>query len=160
MQRCASFIEDLLPHRDDMLLIEEILEVDRQKAVTRSVVAQRWPLVAENGASSIISVELVAQTAGICNGWINRQKHGHSFSRRGWLVGVKKASFYAEIIPLHATVITTARNNYKFETFREVSGTVQTGSEVIARITLQLFQPKSHAGHKSAKTVSTTYGKY
>ena len=129
-----------------MLLVDEILEVDREKAVTRAVVARRWPLFAGHAVSTLIAVELVAQTAGICNGWINHQKRGDDFSRRGWLVGVKKAAFYTAAVPLDTAVITTARNGYKFESFREAAGTVRAGSQVIARVTLQLFQPASHAG--------------
>ena len=152
MNRRAFGIEDLLPHRDGMLLIDEIIEVDGHRAITRAVVAKGWPLLANDAADSIIVVELVAQTAGICNGWINRRKHGDGFSRRGWLVGVKKASFYQEVIPLHTTVITTARNGYKFENFQEVSGTARTHSQTIAQITLQLFQPEAHAGQTPAET--------
>ena len=133
--------EDLLPHRSDMLLIDEILAVDEAHAVTRAVVARRWPLWAGGGVSALIAVELVAQTAGICNGWINRMRHGDNFSRRGWLVGVKKATFAQERLAAGSALITTARNGYKFESFREASGTVRLGSRTIARVTLQLFQP-------------------
>jgi len=146
MKRCNFSPEDLLPHRDGMLLIDEILAVDREKAVTRAVVARQWPLFAGHAVSTLVAVELVAQTAGICNGWINHRKHGDAFSRRGWLVGVKRAAFYAAGVPLDTAIITTARNGYKFESFREAAGTVRAGSQVIARVTLQLFQPESHAG--------------
>jgi len=134
-----------------MLLVDEILAVDREKAVTRAVVARRWPLFAGHAVSSLIAVELVAQTAGICNGWINRQKHGDDFSRHGWLVGIKKAAFYTASIPLNSVVVTTARNGYKFESFREASGTVRLESQTIARITLQLFQPASRAGGRPSE---------
>ena len=138
-------IEDLLPHRDGMLLVEEILAVDTEHAVTRAVVTEQWPLFTGNGVSTLIAVELVAQTAGVCNGWINRQRHGDDFSRRGWLVGVKKADFAEDTLPLGSELVTTARNGYKFESFREASGTVRLGSQTIARVTLQLFQPVSEA---------------
>ena len=39
MNRFDIRIEDLLPHRDRMLLIDEILEVDDNTAVTRATVA-------------------------------------------------------------------------------------------------------------------------
>ncbi len=138
-------IEDLLPHRDGMLLIDEILAVDTEQAVTRAVVSEQWPLFSGQGVSTLIAVELVAQTAGICNGWVSRQRHGDDFSRRGWLVGVKKADFAGDTLPLGSEVVTTARNGYKFESFREASGTVRLGSQIIARVTLQLFQPASEA---------------
>ncbi len=144
-------IEDLLPHREGLLLIDEILAVDTERAVTRAVVTERWPLFSGKGVSTLIAVELVAQTAGICNGWINRQRHGDDFSRRGWLVGVKRADFAADTIALGGEVVTTARNGYKFESFREASGAVRLGSRTIARVTLQLFQPASEAGVRPVK---------
>ena len=137
--------EDLLPHRDGMLLIDEILAADEAHAVTRAVVARRWPLWEGGGVSPLIGVELVAQTAGVCNGWINRRRHGNGFSRRGWLVGVKKAAFAEDTLAPGSVLITTARNGYEFERFREASGTVRLGSRIIARVTLQLFQSDADA---------------
>ena len=41
MNRFDINIEDLLPHRDRMLLIDEILEVDDKTAVTRATVTDQ-----------------------------------------------------------------------------------------------------------------------
>jgi predicted hotdog family 3-hydroxylacyl-ACP dehydratase len=41
MNRSDIKIEDLLPHRDRMLLIDEILEVDHNMAVTCAIVNDR-----------------------------------------------------------------------------------------------------------------------
>lgn len=151
MNRCDVTPRQLLPHRKDMLLIDRILEVDREKAVTKAVVGRHWPLIAGDAVSTLVAVELIAQTAGICNGWINLQRHGDDFSRRGWLVGVKRAFFHAPLIPLQAAVVTTARNGYKFESFREVSGTVRLEAQVFAQVTLQLFQPVVRSRKKPAQ---------
>ena len=62
-------IEDLLPHREGMLLIGEVLEVSATHAVTLSTVRPTWPLADAHGVESLICVELAAQTAGVCNGW-------------------------------------------------------------------------------------------
>jgi len=43
MNRSDLKIEDLLPHRHRMLLIDEILEVDHNMAVTCATVTDRWP---------------------------------------------------------------------------------------------------------------------
>ena len=63
MNRFDIRIEDLLPHRDRMLLIDEILEVDDNTAVTRATVSNRWPFFNGNTVDSLILIELAAQTA-------------------------------------------------------------------------------------------------
>lgn len=62
-------LEDLVPHRGTMLLLDSVLEVDRNHAMTLSTVKPSWPLLAEGGVAPLICVELAAQTAGVCNGW-------------------------------------------------------------------------------------------
>ncbi len=42
-------IEKILPHRDRLKLIDEILEADDEKAITVSVVSEKWPLYTEPG---------------------------------------------------------------------------------------------------------------
>ena len=44
MKQFNFSLEDLLPHRDRMLLVDEILEVDDKMAVTRATVSDQWPL--------------------------------------------------------------------------------------------------------------------
>ena len=61
-------LEDLLPHRGNMLLIKKILEVDSAHALTLCQVERSWPMAEDKGVHSLILVELAAQTAGVCNG--------------------------------------------------------------------------------------------
>ena len=87
-------IEDLLPHRGRMLLIDEIIEVDDKKAVTGATVTELWPLFDGKAVSSLILIELVAQTAGIVNGWVRIEKKGKNSKKEGWLVGIKQSRFF------------------------------------------------------------------
>ena len=91
MNRFDLKIEDLLPHRDRMLLIDEILDVDDNKAVTSATVTDRWPFFNGTDVNSLILIEVVAQTAGINNGWVRIQKHGKDSEKKGWLVGIKQS---------------------------------------------------------------------
>ena len=49
-------IEDLLPHRNSMLLIQEILEGDPKAAVSRAVVNENWPLYDGHRVSSLVLI--------------------------------------------------------------------------------------------------------
>lgn len=131
-------IKNLLPHRNRMLLIERILEVDDSLTVSSAVVSDRWPLVFAGLANPIVMVELTAQTAGVNNSIHRLQTRGKEDGNMGWIAGVKSAVFHRESLPVGATLITRTRNSFSFENFREVAGTVTLDKTVVAEITLQL----------------------
>jgi predicted hotdog family 3-hydroxylacyl-ACP dehydratase len=133
-------LADLLPHRDTMLLVDEVLEVDRHHAVTLSRAAAEWPMADEKGVSSLILVELAAQTAGVCNGWDRVQTKGLDSDPTGWLVGIKKADFFIDFLPIGGKIISRAENINIFENLREVSCEQHLDDNLIGRIVLQLFQ--------------------
>lgn len=135
-------LENLLPHRGRMLLIRDILEVDAEHAVTRSVVDESWPMVKGDGVHPLVLVELAAQTAGVCNGWGRIQSRGLDSNQMGWLVGIKKTDFFIDTLQVGCSVITRSENTYNFENLREVSCTMYLDETLIGRATLQLFQAK------------------
>ncbi len=134
-------IDDLLPHRGRMKLVDEILELAEGRARTRSIVTPAWPFFDGTSVNALILVELLAQTAGIHNGWTRILKNGLDSEKKGWLVGIKKAEFFMERIPLHTPVIAYAENHFEYDNFREVGGTAEINGVIAARATLQLFQP-------------------
>ncbi len=136
-------IDDLLPHRDRMRLVDEIIEADTRIAVTGAVVAETWPLVGEAGVSAIVIVELVAQSAGISNGLDRFRTNGPDADKKGWLVGIKEARFFRDAVPLGARIVTRAENRFAFEGYREIWGTARVGEEVIGEVVLQVVQAEA-----------------
>ena len=132
--------ENILPHRGRMLLIDEILEVDNDGAVTRSVVTERWPFFNGRDVNSIVLIELVAQTAGIHNGWMRDKLHGPATDKKGWIVGIRQARLAVNSIPLSSGLITRAKNQMEFEGFRDIYGTVEMETQIVAEIALQLLR--------------------
>jgi predicted hotdog family 3-hydroxylacyl-ACP dehydratase len=143
MNRFDIKIEDLLPHRGQMLLIDEILEVDHNMAVTCATVTNRWPFFNGNGVNSLVLIEVVAQTAGINNGWVRIQKHGKDSEKKGWLVGIKQSRFFVDTLDLNARIITRTENQFEFEGYRQILGTSRIGSEVVGEIVLQVIQTEA-----------------
>jgi predicted hotdog family 3-hydroxylacyl-ACP dehydratase len=139
-------LEDLLPHRGRMLLIDEVLEVDSVTAVTRSVAKATWPLAGEDGVSSLILVELAAQTAGVCNGWDRIKTKGMDSEKTGYLVGIKRAGFAVKSLSLGQSVVVRAENSCSFAGLREVDCTAHWQDRLIAEITLQLYQVETEHG--------------
>ncbi len=135
-------LEDLLPHRRPMLFIDEVLAVDTTSALTRSQVKDSWPLQVKGGVRPLILVELAAQTAGVCNGWDRIQTQGLDSNQMGWLVAIKKADFFINILPLEGEIIARAKNRYNFENLREIDCSLRLNEKLIGQATLQLFQAR------------------
>jgi predicted hotdog family 3-hydroxylacyl-ACP dehydratase len=135
-------IEALIPHRDRMRLIGEVMAVDDDRAVTLSTVTEDWPLYRGGSVDALVTIELVAQTAALLEGWKRLQSGRKGAS--GWLVGIKTADFHLSRIPLHATLITEVRRDYAMESYAVFAGTVRMGAEVAAVVSIQAFRPEEN----------------
>jgi predicted hotdog family 3-hydroxylacyl-ACP dehydratase len=123
-----------------MLLIDTILALEDNGAVTRSVVADDWPLCDGRQASAIVLIELVAQTSGIHNGFIREKREGRAAGTRGWMVGIRQARFWVDTLPVGAELITRVENQMEFEGFRDTCGRVEKDGRKVAEIALQLLR--------------------
>lgn len=133
-------IEQMIPHRGSMKLVQEIVEVGGNRCVTSSTVSPDWPTCENGSVSPIVMVELVAQTAGVNFGW---QEHhsDHPSGQVGWLVGIKKAEFYRDRIPVNMKILVTIEENRREESYAVITGRVRVDSELIAEVELQVFRP-------------------
>ena len=133
-------LKDILPHRGKLLLIDDILEADETYAVTTSIIKPSYPLTDTKGAQALIMVEFAAQTAGVCNGLDRIKEKGVDSSKMGWLVGIKRAQFHVESIPMGTKVMTRSENVHNYDKLREVAAVIHMDETVIGEITLQLYQ--------------------
>lgn len=134
-------IETLIPHRDRMRLISDVLEINAEAAVTSSLVTDRWPLCRERSVDPIVLIEIVAQTSGVYINWIDGVQIGTS--GRGWLVGIKSADFFLDRIPIHTVLITTVKKLYGSENYTALEGVVTAGSDIVGRVQIQVFKSES-----------------
>jgi predicted hotdog family 3-hydroxylacyl-ACP dehydratase len=135
-------IEALIPHRGRMRLIGEVVAVDDDRAVTSSAATESWPLFRDGSVDALVTIELVAQTAALMEGW-KRQQSGRG-GAEGWLVGIKRADFRMPRIPLPATLLTEVRKDYAMEGYAVFEGTVRLGTEVVATVSIQAFRPEEN----------------
>jgi predicted hotdog family 3-hydroxylacyl-ACP dehydratase len=134
-------IENLIPHRGRMKLIDAIITVDQKHAVTRATVKANWPLLSGDAVSTIVLIELAAQTAGVCIGWNEKMKTGGPQGEaRGWLVGIKNAHFYVDKIPLDTCITTRSENHIVVENYMEIAATASIGGKLVGEINLQILQ--------------------
>jgi predicted hotdog family 3-hydroxylacyl-ACP dehydratase len=88
--------EGLIPHRLPMRLVDELLEVDGKKATIVAQIASDSPLVDTTGKlEDIALVELIAQSHAVLNGYYDQLQARPV--RQGFLVGVKKAEWFAAV---------------------------------------------------------------
>ena len=140
-------IENLIPHRGRMKLIDTIVTVDQQHAVTRATVKQSWPLLSGDAVSTIVLIELAAQTAGVCIGWNEKMKtDGPKTKAEGWLVGIKKARFYVAKISLETCITVRSEDRLVVENYREIAATARIGEMLVADINLQILQAAPDSG--------------
>jgi predicted hotdog family 3-hydroxylacyl-ACP dehydratase len=133
-------VRDLLAHRDHMLLVDRIMKMDKDLAVTRSVVTDQWPLVDQRGANPLILVEVVAQTAGVHNGWRLLQEQGADADHRGWMAGIKNSLFFVNSIAIGTEIITETQNQFEYDGYREIRGVAAIQGQTAAEVILQLVQ--------------------
>ncbi len=134
-------LEDILPHRDGMLLLDEIKSVEKSFAVTEAVISRSYPMADSRGVPPLIMIELAAQTAGVCNGLTRIKANGQGSSRKGWLVGVKRAQFFVDdCIAFDSRLVIRSENRHAFDILREVFCVVHLDDVLLAEITLQLIQ--------------------
>lgn len=133
-------IDTLIPHRDRMRLIDGVIAVDDQKAVTVATATEDWPLYRAGSVDILVTIELVAQTAAVLEGWKRLQDNRGGAT--GWLVGIKKADFRHPRLTVPATLITEAARSYALEGYAVFTGTVRKGSEVVATMQVQALRPE------------------
>lgn len=100
-------IDDFIPHRDRMRLVNKIIEVDDDHCVTLSIASSLWPLCDGNRINSIIIVELVAQTVSVYIGW--KKRNNKKMGGKGMIVGIKNATLSVPYIPVGSKLITSCR---------------------------------------------------
>jgi predicted hotdog family 3-hydroxylacyl-ACP dehydratase len=134
-------IEDLIPHRGDMRLIDVIVAVDDNHAETQARAKADWPLIAVKGAGPLLLIELAAQTAGVCFGYNEMNKPVDQRKEAGgWLVGVKKARFFIEEIVIGTCITIRTETSLMVDQYKEIAATASFGESLMAEIHLQVLQ--------------------
>ena len=131
-------IEDFLPQRGSMLLLDHVVHVDEIGGIFRAKANDQWPLIDQRGVNPMVLIELVAQGGGVCISW-NIQKQHEKMPSSGWIVGVKQASFYVNFIPVGATIETRVTLGHHYDNLRELIGTAHVGTTLAGEMTLQVI---------------------
>jgi predicted hotdog family 3-hydroxylacyl-ACP dehydratase len=131
-------IDSLIPHRGKIKIIDGILDIQENSAISYAIVTPNWPLYDGRAVDALVLIEGIAQTAAIMEGYKRRQRGEDGV--KGWLVGIKSAEFYVKKIGVDAKLIITLESKYAFDHYGVVEGTVKAGEDILATATLQAIR--------------------
>ena len=131
-------IEDFIPHREPILIISEVIELNEESGITGAVVKSSWPLYDGNGVNSLVLIEAIAQTAALIEGY-KKKKQGKG-GVKGWLVGIKSAEFKQASIPVDTRLVIAVKSLYSFDNYGVIEGTVKSGNDLLVLAILQALR--------------------
>ncbi len=132
-------IEDFIPQRRPMLLVDEFVSSDWNETRVRTTVRDSWPLVENGKVDPVVLIEVVAQTAGVLAGWRKRDKEKQG--GRGWLVGVRRTDLTGVALEVGDVLDSYVKVSYELENYAVFQGRVELHGKEIARVEIQTFQP-------------------
>ena len=133
-------IEQLIPHRMPMRLVETIVSVDDESIRTNAVVRDSWPTARDGSAQTLVLIELIAQTAAVLQGW--RERHENKAGIGGLLVGIPEAKPQAPTIPVGTQLVCSVRITHGAQNYLAFSGRVE-GADGVLWLTgsIQAYRP-------------------
>jgi len=137
-------IDEFNPHRGGMKLLEKVWELDTQAVVASAAVNETWPLHRAGYVSSIVLIELMAQSAGILVGWKARQEKKKEV--RGLIAGIRKAEFFTHRIPVDTLLVIRAQTTGTLDFYAVFKGRIETGGRSLAEIELQAVREEYDSG--------------
>ena len=129
-------LEDLLPHRPPMVLLDEVLSVDEKE---RSLVASATirPEWRENWSA----IELMAQAAAALAGVFDRVSGSDRPARPGFLLGTRRIKFAVSEFEVGRRYLVTAKDVFSDAESASFECTVRDGDNVVASAVLNAYRP-------------------
>ena len=126
--------EKFIPHRRRMMLIDRIKEPDENGLQAYTTVSKDWPMYEKGGVSSIICIELIAQSISALSTW---WRGPASKPRVGLLVGVKKAEFTTVTVPIGSKLTITVDTISRIGNYGVFKGEVASGATNLCKAVIQ-----------------------
>jgi predicted hotdog family 3-hydroxylacyl-ACP dehydratase len=133
-------IEQLIPHRLPMRLVEAVLRVDNESIKTTAVVRDTWPTAHHGRAQTLMLIELIAQTAAVLQGWREGQEGKPGIG--GLLVGIPKAKPKTATIPIGTPLVCSVHITHGVQNYLAFTGQVEDADLVLWLTgSIQAFRP-------------------
>lgn len=137
-QKGFIIAESMIPHRRRMRLIERIKNPDQHGLQAETTVRDVWPMYEDGAVSSIICIELIAQSVSAFSTWL---RGSGASPRVGFLVGIKTAEFNSATLPIDIDLTVTVAKISKVGNYGVFKGEVSSGSSSFCQAVLQVIEP-------------------
>ena len=131
-------IEALIPHREPIKIITDVIAFQGDSGITAAVVNENWPLYDGHAVNPLVLIEAIAQTSAIVEGH-KRMLQGKS-GVKGWLVGIKSAEFFTDALRLGTRITVSVKSLYAMESYGVIEGIVKAGDDILATAVLQAIR--------------------
>lgn len=131
-------IEALIPHREPIKVITEVVELHENSGTAAAIVNERWPLYDGRAVSALTLIEAIAQTSAIVEG--HKRMLAGKGAIKGWLVGIKSAEFSADSIPVNTPITVQVDSVHSFDNYGVIEGVVKSGDEILLKAVLQAIR--------------------
>jgi len=131
--------ESLIPHRRRMMLIERIKNPHKSGLQAETRVKEDWPMYEKGAVSSIICIELIAQSISAFSTW---QRGVGAVPRVGFLVGVKRAEFTTATLPMDTKLRISVEEVSRVTNYGVFKGAVASGSTNHCKAVIQVIDPE------------------
>ena len=130
-------LEDFLPHRPPMVLIDEIVSFDKgSESLVAAVTAKReW-------CESWVAIEFMAQTAAALAGIADRESGYEGPARPGFLLGSRKLELNLERFEVGRRYLVKAACNFSDAEAASFDCSIEDGDVTVARATLNAYRPE------------------
>ncbi len=131
-------IESLIPHREPIKIMTEIIALSDNFGSAAAVVNERWPLCDGRVVQSLVFIEAIAQTAAVVEG--NKQRQEGKGGTKGWLVGIKSAEFKENTVPVGTRIVVEVKSLYAMDNYGVIEGIVKTGDRILFKAVIQAMR--------------------
>lgn len=137
MPASSSELEDLLPHRPPMTLIDEVVAFDvESRSLTAAVTARReW-------CENWVAIELMAQTAAALAGRFDRESGYQGPPRPGFLLGTRKLDLRIPRFEPGRRYLIKATNVFADSEAASFDCEITDAGEAVATATLNAYRPE------------------
>ena len=131
-------IESMIPHREPIRVITEVIDLKDESGIAACVVNDRWPLCDGRAVSALVLIEAIAQTSALVEGY--KRKISGKDALKGWLVGIKSAEITRDAVAIDTRITVSVNQSYSFERYAVIEGVAKAGDEILLKATLQVLR--------------------
>ena len=128
-----------LPHRPPMVLLDEVISINEEKAVCRVKISEKSLFFEQGHVPAWVGLEYIAQTIAAYAGKLSHDK-GDAASI-GFLLGARRYASEVSRFEDGQVLEIEVFPNYSDGSMGHFKGVIRSGEEVIAEATLTTYQP-------------------